>query len=758
MAVPEQTPYSEHTGNGVTKSFALNFDCESKDHLIVLVDEIEPPIATWSLIGGNVVFTTAPISGSKITIQRNTPFSRSVDYQSYNNSFRPQSVNGDFDRVWWKLQELGVADWILGMRIDALKNYVDRKDDELKAYLMEEIRKQGVALDQLDEYYNYLMQRLAQIAVDKGWDASFVVYSGVTQERINDGLESIADMLAIENPKNGMRVSTKGYYAATNLALAQPWCGGATYIYVSSRSSENDGFLCIDGWTLIVDATTSPLQAGALGNDVHDDTIAIQKVVNALHYVDMRGKDWKITATINIPSYRYIDMAGANLNAEVGDTPMFKFATSGEGLTINHGGGVITGTAKSFLYCEGATDQPTTVGHSARQIRLEGLYVVGENIEWFMDWQKAVRQVFFDKCQTYTKNCINANGKCIEIEGSNCIFFGATNDVTSSGFKLRATGGTRYYCEGFHFSDCTIDNFGITFDVADIYAMNITGGFIGCLPIDGCYVAKFIRPTGSTSCRDIKFSNVNIFGPIAFGGGSNGYEFQAIFNGCAQQAFFDIGIEIQNNCSAIQVSNHRFHTPNAENSWGVVCTSGNTDIKINDIYCSEQMGGGVQIKGTTGGGCSVRNISYDGAGEALYIERAVLLSGIPAYTSATASYLQKFNTASIEGNVTVGSNITTVQASFAKGETGNIVCELSYSGATSGQTLRIVLPEGIVVPSGSEWNSEFIPLTSSSGHLSIQIPYRCTQDVSLSEIAIKNNAGATIYIDYHGFFGIKRTC
>lgn len=187
MAVPEQTPYIEHTGNGVTTSFALKFQCESKDHLIVLVDEVEPPIATWSLTGGNVVFTTAPASGSKITLQRNTPFSRTTDYQSYNNSFRPPAVNKDFDWIWLKLQELGVADWILGARIDALKNYVDRKDDELKAYLMEEIRKQGVALDQLDDYYNYLMQRLAQIAVDKGWEASFVVdASGLNQQQINN--------------------------------------------------------------------------------------------------------------------------------------------------------------------------------------------------------------------------------------------------------------------------------------------------------------------------------------------------------------------------------------------------------------------------------------------------------------------------------------------------------------------------------------------------------------------------------------------
>ncbi|WP_180052344.1 MULTISPECIES: hypothetical protein [unclassified Acinetobacter] len=186
MAVPEQTPYSEHTGNGSTTSFALGFQCESKDHLIVLVDEIEPSIESWSLVGGNVVFTTAPAVGKKITLQRNTPFGRTTNYQSFNNSFRPPVVNKDFDWIWLKLQELGVADWILGARIDALKNYVDRKDDELKAYLMEEIRKQGVALDQLDEYYNYLMERLAQIAVQGGWDSSFIAHKDTNQYEINE--------------------------------------------------------------------------------------------------------------------------------------------------------------------------------------------------------------------------------------------------------------------------------------------------------------------------------------------------------------------------------------------------------------------------------------------------------------------------------------------------------------------------------------------------------------------------------------------
>ena len=204
MAVQPQTPYIEYTANGTTTGFNLGFDCDDQDHLIVLVNNVEPVVGAWSLTGGAVVFGAAPADGNKITIQRNTPFERKRDYQSYDNSFRPPTVNKDFDWIWLKLQELGVADWILGNRIDALKNYVnlkdgqlqtnidnlksyvDGKDDELRNYLLNAIREQGVALDQLENYYNYLMERLAQIAVDKGWDASFVVDGDKNQHQLNN--------------------------------------------------------------------------------------------------------------------------------------------------------------------------------------------------------------------------------------------------------------------------------------------------------------------------------------------------------------------------------------------------------------------------------------------------------------------------------------------------------------------------------------------------------------------------------------------
>lgn len=105
MAVQEQTPHKEYTGNGVTNSFVLEFTCDSKQELKVFIDNVEPELSTWSLVGGSVVFTTAPVSGSKIVLKRATKLERTTNYSSIDNSFRPDAINKDLDRVWYALQD-----------------------------------------------------------------------------------------------------------------------------------------------------------------------------------------------------------------------------------------------------------------------------------------------------------------------------------------------------------------------------------------------------------------------------------------------------------------------------------------------------------------------------------------------------------------------------------------------------------------------------------------------------------------------------
>ncbi|AWL29231.1 hypothetical protein DJ533_11965 [Acinetobacter defluvii] len=191
MAVSEQTPYIEYIGNGITKSFALGFDCENQDHLIITIDDIEPLVGDWSLVNGSIIFNIAPIDGALITIQRNTPFSRTTDYQSYNNSFRPQSVNKDFDWIWLKLQELGLSDWLLSKRIgkeisdrilvdNQLKEYIDNQDNIFQAdYILRDVSLK-----------KYIDQMIALVTGDSSFegittDFVFDALTGKTQEKIN---------------------------------------------------------------------------------------------------------------------------------------------------------------------------------------------------------------------------------------------------------------------------------------------------------------------------------------------------------------------------------------------------------------------------------------------------------------------------------------------------------------------------------------------------------------------------------------------
>lgn len=247
MAVPEQTPYKEYTANGVTTSFPLEFDCDNQDHLIVTVNDIEPENGQWSLINGAVVFLLAPANQAKIIIQRNTPLERNTDYQTYNNSFRPQPVNKDLDRIWWKLQELWVQVSLLWTQIKLLWSG-----------LKNEIKDRIAADLAIRSWVLVLLNNI----VDSGLVSAIAV---TTVESISD----LNNLIAWD----GRTVYVKSYYQGLNK-------GGGTRIYNYSRRNENDGFLCIDGWVLqVVNNTVTCSQAGAKNDVSFDSSDAIQRAL-----------------------------------------------------------------------------------------------------------------------------------------------------------------------------------------------------------------------------------------------------------------------------------------------------------------------------------------------------------------------------------------------------------------------------------------------------------------------------------------------
>ena len=572
-----------------------------------------------------------------------------------------------------------------------------------------------------------------------------------------DGIEwaDFADKDAVKRGIANRYDSSLTYNSGDRVVLAN-----GDIVKSTVDGNTNNPNVDMTGWRKPNDLTGNPIMFGAKGDGVFDDTLAIQECANNFRYLDMRNSNWKTTGKIALRTGTVVDLRGSYLSANNANEPIFEFENAGDGLSILGGGGYVYGTADSFLKCSGKTYQPTMQTDYARRIRLDGLHVAGENIDKFLDFDKAVRQVFLTHVFAYTKNGMFCNGKCVEFEIYGSLIYGAkgTRDLTTYGIKYVSPGGGRWYNEGLHITDSTIDNFGTTFDIRDIYAMSVTGGHIGAAiqsdgnNAPGALVAKFGQPT-STLCQDIKFTGVNIYGNIEFAP-VGGLDYHAKFTGCTSEMCNGVNIFIKNNAASITVSNHTFHS--STNGVAVVCQSNNLNISINDIACDSTFIGGVHVNGAIGDNVSVRGISYAGTGDPIYYERPILISGVPVATAGMANYKRKLVNAPW-ATYTVSQTIATVSAGFAKGETGEIVVELSYSGATpTSQVLEINIPDGLVVPNGSVWSSRYVELKSESGAISARIPYFVTKSIASADIALINFAGSALTLGYHGYFGIQR--
>ena len=277
MAVSEQTPYIEYTANGIAKSFALEFDCENQDHLIVLVDEVEPVAGTWSLSGGAVVFGTAPTSGKKIIILRNTPFRRDGDFQSYDNSFRPGPVNKGLDKTWWKIQELGVSDWLLGRKIQKFRDDVNLTALEETLEQAKEIRDNTAdsvieVQSNVEQSQTLLTNTTAQANLAQEYANSASTANTLAQQAASDVSDAesnvysalSAQQVAVNNSLTAIAGGHKAYQTLALAQAAQATLPANTVVEVTNDpTSSNNGTYQWNGTTLTKSAYDPLTQAKA---------------------------------------------------------------------------------------------------------------------------------------------------------------------------------------------------------------------------------------------------------------------------------------------------------------------------------------------------------------------------------------------------------------------------------------------------------------------------------------------------------------
>ena len=120
-----------------------------------------------------------------------------------------------------------IGSWFSDNLQDTLDNISGAMDDAIKP-----------ALQNLDDAIN---TAAAAGAGANGWTALLIESDGLNQQQINDGLESIAQLAGIKNPRNGMRVYVKSYHAGLNK-------GGSPFVYDSSKANINNQVTIINGW------------------------------------------------------------------------------------------------------------------------------------------------------------------------------------------------------------------------------------------------------------------------------------------------------------------------------------------------------------------------------------------------------------------------------------------------------------------------------------------------------------------------------
>lgn len=110
MPIPQQVPISEHTGNGVTTTFAYEFGLLDAADLKITINGADVTTGftvtgVGNRAGGTVVFAVAPANGAAIVLYRDVALVRTTDYQ-YAGDLREQVLDDDFDRMMMGLQDM----------------------------------------------------------------------------------------------------------------------------------------------------------------------------------------------------------------------------------------------------------------------------------------------------------------------------------------------------------------------------------------------------------------------------------------------------------------------------------------------------------------------------------------------------------------------------------------------------------------------------------------------------------------------------
>ncbi|MDA3322159.1 right-handed parallel beta-helix repeat-containing protein [Acinetobacter baumannii] len=266
--------FDQEDANGVSVKHQVGANFENIDESLYSVT-INP-----DNLGGYITFLTAPEVGFEFYIAGETPVDQQLDITNYDN-FYPDAIERSLDKLTAILQE-----WAHSLGFEKLSR--EKALELLDLAIQEQIREQGLALDQIDSYAKDLANRLTNIVIERGWLAELIADGDENQKQINDKtaqvVPTISDLLSISVRKNQQTVYVQSYNAPI-FAELYPYKGGDNFTYVDSLKDRYNGVTIFNGWLRdLTDKQISTYDAGLTGDISKDgdSTVKLNTIASVI--------------------------------------------------------------------------------------------------------------------------------------------------------------------------------------------------------------------------------------------------------------------------------------------------------------------------------------------------------------------------------------------------------------------------------------------------------------------------------------------
>lgn len=107
MTVQQIVPYAKYVTNGADSVYTVNFFIEDKENLFIKLNDVVVHANDYNYLKdvNGIEFHTPLLANQKLEIFRKTKLERTTNFESFNNTFRPEVLNKDLDKIWLTLQE-----------------------------------------------------------------------------------------------------------------------------------------------------------------------------------------------------------------------------------------------------------------------------------------------------------------------------------------------------------------------------------------------------------------------------------------------------------------------------------------------------------------------------------------------------------------------------------------------------------------------------------------------------------------------------